>query len=249
MENTELELLKRAEELSRRCEKSGEVTHTCFLTPAEQYLLSGRSFGDAKPLFFGGTEGCERRIAFFLPEWFDGAEPCFDDYICAAEIKAGFGEPSHRDYLGALMGLGIKREWIGDIHVRGDTATVFFLPSVKRHICDSLTSVGRFGVKVRELPLCDVPPHEVAKKSICFSVKSPRLDAVCAGMFNLSRSSVAGYIAQGEVTLNYKQCLKCDAAVSCGDVISLRGKGKGIVGEQSGKSRKDRIFLNAEIFI
>lgn len=249
MEKTELELIKRAEELSERCEKSGEVTHTCFLTPAEQYLLSGRRFGDARPLYFGGTDGCERRIAFFLPEWFDETELCFDDYICVAEIKSGFGEPSHRDYLGALMGLGIKREWIGDIHVKGDTATVFFLPSVKRHICDSLTAVGRCGVKVRELSLCDMVPHVIATKNVCFSVKSMRLDAVCAGLFNLSRSSVAEYIAQGEVTLNYKQCLKCDALIREGDVISLRGKGKGVVGEQGGKSRKDRTFLNAEIFI
>lgn len=249
MENSELELLKRAEELCRRCEKSGSVTHTGFLTPAEQYLLSGRSFGDAKLLLFGGTDGCERRIAFFLPEWSDEADVEFQDFICAAEIKAGFGEPGHRDYLGALLGLGIKREWIGDIHVKGDSATVFFLPSVKRHICDSLTSVGRFGVRVRELALCDIPPHTVAKKSVCFSVKSMRLDAVCAGLFNLSRSSVADFIAQGEVTLNYKQCLKCDAAVHEGDVISLRGKGKGVVGTQGGKSRKDRTFLNAEVYI
>lgn len=249
MENAEIELLKRAEELSERCEKSCSITHTGFLSPAEQYLISRRAYGDVRLCFFGGAEGCERRIAFFLPEYFDESDVAFDEYIAAAEIKTGFGEPGHRDYLGALLGLGIKREWIGDIHVEGNTATVFFLPSVKRHICDSLTSVGRYGVKVRELTLCDIAPHVIATKSLCFSVKSMRLDAVCAGLFNLSRSSVSGYIAQGEVSLNYKQCLKCDAPIHEGDVISLRGKGKGIIGAQGGKSRKERTFLNAELYI
>lgn len=249
MESEELELLKRADELAMRCERSGSITHTAFLSPAEQYLISRRSYGDAKLCFFGGVNGCERRIGFFLPDYLDEADADFGEYIAAAKIKAGFGEPGHRDYLGALLGLGIKREWIGDIHVEKDTATVFFLPSVKRHITDSLQSVGRFGVRVTELPLCDIPPHVTATKSVCFSVKSMRLDAVCAGLFNLSRSSVSGYIAQGEVSLNYKQCLKCDAAVHEGDVISLRGKGKGIIGTPGGKSRKDRLFLNAEIYI
>lgn len=75
-----------------------------------------------------------------------------------------------------------------------------------------------------------------------------RLDAVTAGMFGLSRSSAAEFIAAGDVSLNYSQCMKADAAVKEGDIISLRGKGKGDVGAEGGMSRKGRLFVNAEIY-
>lgn len=75
-----------------------------------------------------------------------------------------------------------------------------------------------------------------------------RFDAVTAGMFNLSRTSAAGYIAAGDASLNYSQCFKADAPVKQGDVISLRGCGKGVVGEEGGMSKKGRTFVNAEIF-
>ena len=87
-------------------------------------------------------------------------------------------------------------------------------------------------------------------KESTFSVKSPRLDAVCAGMFGLSRTAAAEAIAQGLVTLNYAECLKCDAQVRDGDVLSLRGKGKGIVLDAGGTlSRKGRLFVKTGIFL
>ena len=85
-------------------------------------------------------------------------------------------------------------------------------------------------------------------KQVSFTVKSMRLDAVAAGMFGLSRSSAADFIVAGDVSLNYSQCMKADAAVKEGDIISLRGKGKGAVGAGGGMSRKGRLFVNAEIY-
>jgi len=77
---------------------------------------------------------------------------------------------------------------------------------------------------------------------------SPRLDAVCAGMFRLSRGEAARQIAAGAVHLNYAECLKPDAPVSEGDVLSLRGAGKGRLLEIGGSSRKGRLFLTTEIY-
>lgn len=248
MENGEIELIKRAEELKERSERTGRITSTVFLTPAEQYALEKQTrLWGCTPIFFGGTEGCERRLCFFVPEYLDGEIP-YEDYIAAVGIRVGFGAPGHRDYLGALMGLGVKREWIGDIRVSGSEAAVFVLPSVQRHITDSLTSVGRFGAKTSRLELCDIPPAEIKRKSVCFSVKSPRLDAVCAALFGVSRSSAAASISEGLVSLNYSPCFKCDATVREGDTVSLRGKGKALIGAPGGKSRKDRQFINAEIY-
>ena len=248
MENDEL--IKRAEDLASRCERSGTVTHTGFLTPAEQYALNKRANAgnDCTMLMCGGNEECERKAAFFLPYYMDSDSFDAAEYVCAVQVEAHFGEPGHRDYMGAVLGLGIKREWIGDIWVKGDTAVIFCLPSVERHLIDGLEKVGRCGVKTAKLSLSEIQSPERRVKHVSFSVKSMRLDAMAAGMFGLSRTAAAGYITAGEVSLNYSQCLKTDAAVKQGDVISIRGCGKGVVGEEGGTSRKGRTFVNAEIY-
>ena len=66
----ENELLKRAEELCRRSERTGKMTGTVFLTPAEQMLLRERIHPDrgTRMCFFGGYEDSERCIAMFFPE-------------------------------------------------------------------------------------------------------------------------------------------------------------------------------------
>ena len=85
-------------------------------------------------------------------------------------------------------------------------------------------------------------------KETTFSVKSLRIDAVAAGMFNISRTSAAEAIGAGLVSLNYGECLKSDAPVKEGDIISLRGKGKGTLLVIGGKSRKDRIFVTCGVY-
>ncbi len=244
-------LLRRMEDLSRRCEKTAEVTHSGFLTPAEchavaQWALRGT---DCTVVLQGGGQDCERKAAFFLPGWMEPESLEPGKYLCALEITARFGAPGHRDYLGAVLGLGIGREWIGDILVEGEQAWIFCLPSVKSHLLLSLDKVGRWGVKVREVPLEQVPRKRREMREETFSVRSLRLDAVCAGMFRLSRTAAAEAIAQGLVSLNYEEVLKPDAPVRAGDILSLRGRGKGEVLEAGGReSRKGRLFVTAGLY-
>lgn len=239
------ELFRRAEDLAGRCERGGMVTSTGFLTPAEQYALSARGtvYGNCRLLFCGGHPDCERKAAFFLPFYLD--EEAFDEgeYIRALSVTAPFGEPGHRDYLGAVLGLGVKREWVGDVWVSGSRAVIFCLPSVEKHLLLSLDKVGRYGVKTAALPLDQLEAPEKRMKETVFSVKSPRLDAVAAGLFGLSRTAAAELIAAGAVSLNYAPCTKPDAAVKEGDVLSVRGSGKGRVLELGGVSRKGRLFV------
>ena len=107
----EEDLLRRAADLAERCERTATVTSTAFLTPAEQYALTNWArHRDCTLVLHGGGAGCERRAAFFLPfylaaEDFDPAE-----HLCAVHFSAPFGAPGHRDYLGAILGLGIQRE-------------------------------------------------------------------------------------------------------------------------------------------
>lgn len=247
MENSEL--IRRAEDLLGRCEKSGSVTMTNFLTPAESYELGqwAKLRADCTAVFSGGTGECERMAAFFLPEymekdWFDVSE-----YIRAIKLTAHFGTPVHRDYMGALLGMGIGRQWLGDIRVFGDTAYIFCLPSVEQHLL-GIEKVGRCGVTAQSVALSEVPELQRNVKELSFSVMSMRLDAVAAGMFGLSRSECARQIALGAVSVNYSVTEKTDLQIKEGDIISVRGAGKGQITGTGGLSRKGRLFVYAEIY-
>lgn len=218
----EEDLLRRAADLAERCERTATVTSTAFLTPAEQYALTNWArHRDCTLVLHGGGAGCERR--------------------------APFGAPGHRDYLGAILGLGIRREWVGDILVQEHGAYVFCLPSVAPALLE-LEQVGRTGVKAAAVELAAVPVPERKVRPVTFTVQSARLDAVVSGMFRLSRTSAAAQIRAGAVHLNYTECLRPDAPVAPGDVLSLRGAGKGSVTEVGGISRKGRQFVTAELW-
>jgi len=240
------DLLRRAEDLADRCERSSAVTATPFLTPAEQMEL--RRWTDRREVtlvFSGGGEDCERQCAFFLPYYLTPEEFDPGEHIACAAFQSFFGQPGHRDYLGAALALGIRREWLGDIRVRGDRAWIFSLPSVEPLLL-AMGRVGRITVKVTDCPLPQVPPEEARREIHTFTVASLRLDAVTGGLFHLSRTAAAEQIRLGLVQLNYEPCLRADAEIREGDVISLRGKGKGTVTEIGGRSKKDRLFVTAE---
>ena len=247
MENHEL--LRRAEDLRERCERTASVTHTGFLSPAERYEIEcwARHTPDCTLLFHGGGADCERTVGFFLPEWLEPADFDPAETLRAIRLTAHFGQPGHRDYLGALLGMGIGREWLGDVQVKENVAYLFCLESVARHLL-SIEKVGRCGVTAEEVALETVPAPERVVKAKSFSVQSPRLDAVAAGMFDLSRTECARQIAAGNLSLNYRETLKTDLPVKEGDVISLRGAGKGKVTGTGGLSRKGRLFVYAEIW-
>ena len=246
---TNEELLKRADDLASRAEKTGSVTHTAFLTPAEQYVLRGfRPRGDCRMVMEGGVEGAERRCAFFLPDWMDEAYFDPSETIRCIRITAHFGAPGHRDYLGALLGMGVGREWIGDILIEESVAHILCIQSVEAHLL-GIEKVGRCGVKTAAVALEAVPVPDRRVKEISFTVQSPRLDAVLSGLFHLSRTQAAERIRAGDASLNYTECLRPDAEIRPGDVVSLRGYGKAEVTDLGGQSRKGRTYLTGEVYL
>lgn len=246
----EADLLRRALDLSRRAEKYAACTNSGFLTPAEQQelrMLTVRE-RDMTMVLHGGAPDCERCAAFFLPSWQEPEELDPSGAIAALRITAAFGSPGHRDYLGAILGLGVKREALGDIRMAEDGAYLFCLENIADYLVQNLEKVGRCGVKMAKIPLTEVPALVRQYKSVTFTVQSLRLDAVCSGMFGISRTNASAQILQGNVSVNYVPCLKPDAPLHTGDVISLRGSGKGTLLEPGGTSRKGRQFIRAEIW-
>ena len=150
---------------------------------------------------------------------------------------------THRDYLGALMGLGFKREVIGDILVADGSADILLLRDSLPLALRDLSKAGRAPLDCSELPLAELAPPAGALRELRDTVASPRLDAVIGVAFSLARGKAAEAIERGLVYVNNRLCEKPDAPVSQGDRLTLRGMGRAVVKELGGTSRSGRIFV------
>ena len=246
----ESQIFPRLRDLYTRCVNKNIVTNTAFLTPREQAeaLEAARRHWGCTPYFFGGWPDAERRMAFFLPDYLDAGSFDPSPYLRAIRAQTPFAAPTHRDYLGALMNLGIERECIGDILLRDGAGYFFLTPAITPHVLDSLVRVGRGGVSLSEVALDSLPAFAADLREITFTVQSMRADAVVSGIFRISRSACQPLFQQGEVTLNYFPCLDKDAPVCEGDILSLRHHGKARILSSDGRSKKGRIFVTAGIY-
>lgn len=244
-------LFSRIDDLIRRSDRNGIVTLTHFLTPKEQYLVEGmlKSIGYCRYIKGSGVENTERNLFVFYPEWMQPDEVDMSDYVAGIRVNVGFGEPGHRDYLGSIMGLGIKREWVGDILIEKDQGYVICLKSIRDTLLEELTHIGRYGVKTSEVLLSEIPARKQEVKRKSFTVQSLRLDSVISSAFNMSRSNASLYIKEGLVTLNYDECLNQSREIKRNDIISVRGIGKGMVAEIKGLSRKGRTIVDFDIYV
>ena len=225
--------------------------NTCFLSPREldmtRYL-----FGDLEGLHtFGGYDGAERQMLVFLPDYLD------DTALYEAEsplvcLRAKFYEgdcPSHRDFLGALMGAGIAREVLGDICVGKDSCDFFVTAEIAPYILQNFTSAGRAKVSLTQIPLSDVKVPEPEVKEIKDTLASLRLDSVISSGFRIGRSLASQYISAGKAAINGLPCEKPDKTVAEGDKISVRGMGKIKLRSVGGQTKKGRISVVIDRYV
>ena len=247
-------LLARAGDLMKRA-ADGEVAYSPFLTPQEQRILRVRLSHRDAPLFCGGYPDAERARAVFLPDYMaelDGdvrkelLGELLGEAVMPLLIKgSGFYVPTHRDYLGAVLHLGIKREAVGDICVLPDQGAILFCDSVMAaFLKENLVRVAHDTVTVGEVTL---PPDFNGGRSfrpLCDTVASPRADAVVAALCHLSRAQAL--FAKDLVQMDYESLQKYDREVPEGAVLSVRGYGKFVIRALSDKTKKGRYRLVAD---
>lgn len=229
-------------------------THTPFLSPAQQACVTDllHAWGQPRHFFFGGFEGAERQICVFLPDWQEQEDWLTDPEGSVTALRALFpkdAEPSHRDILGSLMGLGITRERLGDILLREGGCDVLCLTDTAPIFLSQWEYTGRWKVKLQKVPLSELEVKAPNVRIIRDTVAALRLDAVLASGFSTSRGKAADLISAGRVMVNHRECLKGDKAVNEGDVLTCRGLGKCVIKEVLGQSRKGRIMLVLERYI
>ena len=151
---------------------------------------------------------------------------------------------THRDFLGALMSLGIERSLLGDIIVTGKKAYIFCLERISDFIIENLVSVKHTSVSVRKAEVEDV--RDIPKgfeKEKMIQVASERIDAVIAKVYNISRSAAMEYFAQKKVFVNGRQTENTSLALKQDDVVTVRGYGRFKLAEIVGTSRKGKLNI------
>jgi RNA-binding protein YlmH len=193
-------------------------------------------------LHYGGYRRSERQRLVLVPDFLlvEAIEPRLA-YLQITPAKAtGL---THQDYLGALLGLGLKREKTGDLILVDDGCQAVVVEEVAPFIQANLERIGRIGAATTaiEPEQLQVPPERI--KEIKTTVASPRLDAVASDGFGVSRTRMAREIKAGRVRVNWRLETNPDKLLQADDVISIRGRGRVILAELSGRTKKGRIGL------
>ena len=253
-------LLSRAEELLARA-RNGEITYTAFLTPAEQHaLFCAMPWAKAEMCKQGGYAEAERARIFFLPPYLldmdeETLAACLSDVreecLIALEIKgSGFRELRHKDYLGAVLNLGIERDAIGDLCVTDTHTAILFCDRVmEKFLAENLTRVANDAVKISRISLPEDFDGGRKYQQISDTVASPRADGVVAALANLSREKAQTMFREGLVEIDYEPAQKTDQVIEAGCVIVIRGKGKFIIRSLGEQTKKGRIRLLADKYL
>ena len=219
--------------------------NTCFLSPRE-LELANYLFGKPEGLYsFGGYPEAERKMLIFLPDYLDESALLESDSpVCCLRATFYQGDsPSHRDFLGALMGAGIGRETVGDILVDKGSCDFFVTAEIAPYILQNFTSAGRTKLHLEQIPLANASIPEPEVREIKDTLASLRLDSVIASGFRISRSLAAQYVTSGKAAIDGLPCEKPDKAVAEGMKISVRGLGKIKLASVNGRTKKDRISV------
>ena len=253
-------LLSRVYDKITEADKNVMITHTAFLSVDEisDIKSSGKKLREGIDVFYyGGIPDAERCAMFFIPECYavkDLAEyfnerPEDNPIVAVKVLKDRFSSITHRDYLGALMGLGVKREQIGDIVTCESGAYIICLRNIAGFIKDNLKKSGRGTLTsaIVDVNCVEMPDEKTVIKF--HSVASLRLDNILCAGFSVPRSLCNEYINRGLVFVNSVRAVKCDSLIKENDKVVLRGKGKIVLAEIIGENKKGRTHINIKHYI
>ena len=246
-------LFARIADAVRMAQRKNAPAFVGFLSEPEaanvrQYLISQdfiMNFGKGvKYCFFGGYENAERLIFASLPDWAESADD-IDFPILILKLGHNPVYPlSHRDYLGAIMSLGIERDRVGDIVVSSDGAVIMLHSLIANHVKSQLEKIGRVGITSEFI---DEFTDETSAKfmPIRSTVASNRLDCIVAALSHTSREKAVDMITAKLCFVNGIECDNTSKRISNGDVITIRKKGKFMIDSVEDKTKKTRTVLVA----
>lgn len=233
-------------EISRR---TGVPRFSSFLNEREMIVAKQAARAvNADPIFYGGYDGAARTICGFFEETYAEEMPIDNkaDLFPLRAVTFSFrncDKLSHRDFLGAILNLGLERSVLGDILTAEDHAVVFCLETAAQPMLD-LTKIGRVGVKTESGITKELPKAKF--ETLDRTVSSLRLDRLVAACANLSGDRSASLIKSGQVQADFSVCLNVSSIVKENTVLSIRGHGRFRIKEIAGETKKGKIRIVIE---
>lgn len=247
--NREEEILSsRIEDLFLLCDRNNIPKFTGFLDLHQQKISQYTASGFDASAFelFGGIENAERKMFGVFPDYI------YDRY---AKFPIGYLEITHsrplthRDFLGSLMSLGIKREVVGDIIVGENKSYIVIQKAICSYVIENVSKIGNVGVSIKECSAEDIVCVQNRFEQDTVIVSSMRLDCVIAALSNKSRSDATKFITSERVSVNHEIIVSVSKNLNQGDVISIRSVGKFVIGDCVAKTKKGRLVLSYKKYI
>ena len=239
-------------DLAKASYTQNRYTFSNFLSLDEQALVDTIA-SDIKYVprdSFGGHECCERQVIRFGSQETLGYEESYPIVALSIEplMEKFSDELGHRDYLGAIMNLGIKRNVVGDIILKGKKAYVFCLEEIADYICSEITRIKHTSVMIKRVD-GEIKDLERKLENMEILVSSPRFDAVVAALTKKSRSQTSELFREKKVLLNNRICENNSYTLKPGNSFSIRGYGKYIYDGEGGRTRKDRVYVKLQRYV
>lgn len=243
---------KRLEELAGKAYANSQYLFTGFLSMAELSVYYGmeRTLSYVPVTVFGGTKDCERVMLRFGSEELCGYEEPFP-IVCVeiAPLAEKFGEElSHRDYLGALMNLGIERSTLGDIVIDGKRAFLFCTEKMAPYIIENMDKVRHTGVRCALAQT--IPESTVARlERTAVQVNAARADSVIARVYKLSRSECVDIFRAKRVFVNGRLNENNSGQLKSGDTVSVRGCGRFQYVGITHETKKGKLNVEIDLYV
>lgn len=217
---------------------------TSFLNPYElkNAISAIEYFDDLSYMKAGGYEDAERNLLLIYNSYREHED--FDSQVAVFKVIGNFkfNNISHKDYLGALLGLGIKREKVGDIVVGENCAYIIVSKTISDYVYLNLNKIGNESIRLE--PVEDVEIDDSDKyEEVRVHVSSARLDALISKVYNISRQESCKLIDCGYVRVNFEPVKSVSASLKEGSLVSVRSKGRFLFEKQCGTSRKDKLIM------
>lgn len=250
-------LIAKLQDKIKQCKIRNKIVSTEFLNLHQKKLIQNKlnELKIKNYIFHGGFEEAENQALIIYPEKLteEIVLNAINDIINAIKItlpNEQVGEYEHRDYLSAVMRLGVERERIGDIIVYKNEAYIISIKENAQYIADSLKEFTRF--KKSQIEIISI--EEIKSKmpefmQIEIHVSSNRLDSIVAEIARTSRSKAEELIKNERVSINCKYEYKSSKTVNVGEVIIVRGSGKYILNDIKENPKTKRLTIILKKYI
>ncbi|MCQ4086096.1 RNA-binding protein [Saccharibacillus sp. JS10] len=248
----EREFVDRASEWLEGAARYHEMKLTDFLDPRQLQLLTmlANSEPDVTIRLDGGGSGAERCRALIAPDYRDLDDE--DTKLAVLSITPAdskFTELSHGDYMGSVLGLGMKRSKIGDIHPREDGCHIVVAAEIADFLHVELRQVHRVSVFTEIIPIDQLQSSESELAEMELTVASPRLDGIASDVYRISRAKILAPIKAGRCRVNWKVEEDPSKTLRAGDTVSLQGFGRFRVLEVGDLTKKGRYRVRVGKFV